>query len=285
MIDPMEFRRQCIKSDSERDRGLVTPPDIVRADDLCYGPDPVWNRLDVYRPAAAAGPLPVIVSFHGGAWVYGSKEIYQFYCMNLAQRGFAVVNYSYRLAPEHRFPAAIADTNRVFAWVQEHAAEYGLDLSRLFAVGDSAGAMGLAVYACILTNPAYAAAYPFTPPSGLTLRGIALNCGLYTALDKQKDLAPMLPQENPAQALSLLHVISHITPAFPPSFVMTSNGDFLRDEPQHLLPVFQKHGVPHQFRCCGDDAHVLFHVFHCDIRSEAARGINDAECAFFRSLC
>ena len=78
MIDPMEFRRQCIKSDTERDRGLVTPPDIVRADDLCYGPDPVWNRLDVYRPAAAAGPLPVIVSFHGGAWVYGSKEIYQF---------------------------------------------------------------------------------------------------------------------------------------------------------------------------------------------------------------
>ena len=55
--------------------------------------------LDVYRPKLnIKGKLPVIMSVHGGGWVYGDKDVYQWYCMNLAQRGFAVVNYSYRLA-------------------------------------------------------------------------------------------------------------------------------------------------------------------------------------------
>ena len=62
-----------------------------------------WQKLDVYRQKDATGKLPVIVSVHGGGWVYGDKERYQFYCMDLAERGFAVVNFSYRLAPEYKF--------------------------------------------------------------------------------------------------------------------------------------------------------------------------------------
>lgn len=90
-------------------------------------------------------PLPAIVSVHGG-WVYGSKEVYQFYCMSLARRGFAVVNFSYRLAPKHKFPAPLEDANAVFHWVLAHAGEYGFDPERIFAVGDSAGANILRLY-------------------------------------------------------------------------------------------------------------------------------------------
>ena len=91
----------CTKSDTARDSGLTTPPEIQRFDDIQYGSDPKWNILDVYRPKSAADSLlPVIVSFHGGGWVYGDKEVYQFYCMDLAKRGFAVINYTYRLAPK-----------------------------------------------------------------------------------------------------------------------------------------------------------------------------------------
>ena len=99
-----EYVRKSFKMNDEiRDAGLTTPADVVRYDDILYGSDEVWQRLDVYRPAEAEGKtLPVIVSVHGGGFVYGDKELYQYYCMNLAQKGFAVVNFTYRLAPEFK---------------------------------------------------------------------------------------------------------------------------------------------------------------------------------------
>ena len=119
----LEIRQLFTKYDDIRDAGLTTPAGIRRFDDIQYGSDPAWQKLDVYRPAAATGKLPVIVSFHGGAWAYGDKERYQYYCMELAMHGFAVVNYTYRLTPEYQFPAPLEDTNLVFGWVLEHAEE------------------------------------------------------------------------------------------------------------------------------------------------------------------
>ena len=97
MSQTSDFIRSSWKvSDAERDAGLTTPLDIVRYDDIVYGTDPKWQSLDVYRPKACEDrKLPVIVSVHGGAWVYGDKELYQYYCMDLAQRGFAVVNFTF----------------------------------------------------------------------------------------------------------------------------------------------------------------------------------------------
>ena len=278
------IRKEWAESDAKRDAGLVTPPEVERFDDIVYGTDPQWQRLDVYRPRSAEGRLPVIVSFHGGAWVYGSKEVYQFYCMDLARRGFAVVNYSYRLAPEQRFPAAMEDTNTVFAWLLKHAETYGFDPDAVFAVGDSAGAMGIALYACAVTNPDYAAGYPFRIPEGLRLRGVALNCGIYAAHGRAEALADYLPEEDAEHALEMLHVPDHVTADFPPSYVMTANRDFLHAEPAYLMQEFDRLGVPYRYRMYGDSAHPLAHVFHCDIRKEAAQQANDDECAFFREL-
>ena len=112
------IRKEFKKNDDLRDSGLTTPEEILRFDDIVYGSDPQWHVLDVYRPKERAGEeLPVIVSVHGGGWVYGDKERYQYYCMDLAKRGFAVVNFTYRLAPEAKFPASLEDTNDVFCWV------------------------------------------------------------------------------------------------------------------------------------------------------------------------
>ena len=104
------IRKQFKEGDDIRDAGLTTPAGIKRFDDIAYGPDIDWQVLDVYRPKDIEGPLPVIVSVHGGGWVYGDKERYQWYCMDLALRGFAVVNFTYRLAPEFKFPASMEDT-------------------------------------------------------------------------------------------------------------------------------------------------------------------------------
>jgi len=278
------IRKSWEENDMKRDEGLTTPEGIERFDNLVYGTDSKWQSLDVYRPRNAEGRLPVIVSFHGGAWVYGYKEIYQYYCMNLAERGFAVVNYNYRLAPENRFPAAMEDTNAVFAWIISHKEEYGFDTDHIFAVGDSAGAMGIALYACLATNATYAEKYAFHVPEELKIRGVALNCGLYTARGRAEDLVYYLPQSHAEEALDLLHVTDHITPSFPPSYVMTSNCDFLNQEPPALLEQLEKHGVPYRYQMYGDKANPLYHVFHCDIKSEWAKQANDDECEFFRSL-
>lgn len=174
------IRESFGRGDDIRDAGLTTPEDVVRFDNLVYGSDPAWQALDVYRPRSAAGEtLPVIVSVHGGGWVYGDKERYQFYCMSLAQRGFAVVNFTYRLAPEFQYPAPLEDTNLVFGWILRHADQYGLDTNQLFAVGDSAGGNILGLYAAFCTNPAYVARFSFQPHPSVKLRAVGLFCGDY----------------------------------------------------------------------------------------------------------
>lgn len=280
----LKIRNSFKEYDDKRDAGLTTPPEIARFDDICYGTDPKWQSLDVYRPKAAEGKLPVIVSFHGGAWVYGDKERYQYYCMELAKHGFTVVNFTYRLAPEFQYPAPLEDANLVFAWVMEHAEEYGFDTEKIFGVGDSAGATGIAMYTCILTNPNFAKCFDFKVPRELKLRGVGLACGLYSLHTKLDSMEDFVPAERMGSAMEELNVIEHVTPDFPPAFIFSSNGDFLREEPGYLLPVLDRCGVAYTYRFLGDDANTLWHVFHLDIRSEAAISINTEMCDFFHSL-
>ena len=122
-----KIRSEFKKADDERDALMNTPEDIERWDNIVYGHDDrEMQRLDVYRPKQAQGEdLPVIISVHGGAWMYGDKERYQYYCMSLAQRGFAVVNFTYRLAPESKFPAQLEDVNLVCKWVMKRAGSKG----------------------------------------------------------------------------------------------------------------------------------------------------------------
>ena len=274
--------------DNKRHAGCTTPPDIRRFDDIVYGPDTKWNRLDVYRPLEAEGPLPVIVSLHGGGWVYGDKERYQYYCMSLAQQGFAVVNFTYRLAPRHKFPAPVEDTNRVFSWLLEHAGEYGFDTRNIFAVGDSAGAHLLAMYSCICTSPAYAAGFPVQPPAGFVPSAVALNCGVYRIEKGGKQdlttrlMADYLPGKGTPAEFAQISVLDHVTGAFPPAFVMTAEGDFLAGQAKPMAERLQELGGEAEYHYYGDSEHVLGHVFHCDTRSEAAGRCNRDECNFFK---
>ena len=201
--------------------------------DIVYGDDPIWQSLDVYLPKAAKGKiLPVIVSVHGGGWVYGDKKVYQFYCMELAKSGFAVVNYSYRLAPEYRYPAPYEDTNDVFRWLLGNADKYGFDTGNIFGVGDSAGALGMAIYALIVTDKKYAEYYDFTVPEGLVLKGLGLSCGLYKVVDSKtvSTLRDFLRDEDYPAMLERLNVVDMVSSSFPPCFLMTAVGDFLREE-------------------------------------------------------
>jgi acetyl esterase/lipase len=278
------------EGDAIRDEGLTTPEDIERIDNIAYGADRKWQIMDVYRPKEARGKLPVIVSVHGGGWVYGDKERYQFYCMSLAQRGFAVVNFTYRLAPEFQFPAPLEDTNLVFTWVLDHAQEYGFDSRYVFGVGDSAGGNLLGLYAGLCTNPEYAKNFSFRSPEGFAPTAIALNCGCYIIEMKDPEdltaklMQDYLPDKGSQKEIEQVNVLNHITPDFPPVFFMTATGDMLQEHAFMLAKKVWENKIPFIFRFYGDKDHELGHVFHCNIKLEAAAFCNDEECDFFRGF-
>lgn len=126
-----------------RDGRRVLAPDpmpIAEARDLTapgpHGPVP----LRLYRPEAAARPLPALVYFHGGGWVIGDIETHDGVCRHLANAArCAVLSVDYRLGPEHRFPAAVDDAFAATRWVAGQAEALGLDPRRLAVGGDSAG--------------------------------------------------------------------------------------------------------------------------------------------------
>ena len=287
------MRREWKINDAKRDAGLTTPDDIQRFDDIQYGPDPVENKLDVYRPKNAQGKIPVIVSVHGGGWVYGDKELYQFYGMNLAQRGFAVVNFTYRLAPEVKFPAPLEDTNNVIRWMYENQEEYGLDMDHVFMVGDSAGGHLCGLYSAICTNPEYAVNYTFKVPNGFVPQAVALNCGAYNPLSEvgvlgdeqdQELMGDFLPEKGSEKERALVNVTDHVTEKFPPVYLMTCVGDFCRPQAPLLEAALKKNGVYYEFKTYGTEENPLYHVFHLTIQEPEGQKCNDEECDFFRRI-
>ena len=98
-------------------------------------------KARVYTPLGAGiAPGPGILFFHGGGFVIGDLESHDMLCKRLAEGARCrVVSIDYRLAPEHKFPAAHEDALNVWHWVQEHAGTLGLDPERLAVSGDSAG--------------------------------------------------------------------------------------------------------------------------------------------------
>lgn len=280
------------ENDDIRDAGLTTPEDVIRFDDIEYGANKEWQVLDVYRPVnAAEKKLPVIVSVHGGGWVYGDKERYQHYCMSLAQRGFAVVNFTYRLAPQYKYPSSLEDTNLVFTWVLNNAKEYGFDTKYVFGVGDSAGAHNLGLYSAICTNPEYAKEYSFPIPEGFVPTAIALNCGAYEIQTEGAEnmltaqlMDDFLPKINIGKEMKLITVTNHITKDFPPTFFMTATGDFLIEQAKALCHKLMEKNVPFQFRFYGDAKKDLGHVFHLNLKIKESGICNDEECHFFKGF-
>lgn len=113
------------------------------------------GMMDVYRPAAAAGALPVVVFFYGGSWRSGSRGDYRFVAAELARRGMVVVVPDYRLFPQVRFPAFLEDGARAVAAVRRQAAAWGGDPQRIVLAGHSAGAW---IAAMLALDPEYLAA-------------------------------------------------------------------------------------------------------------------------------
>lgn len=290
------FRARCSRRDAKRDAKLKEPSDVTAKKDINYaGNSDRYNLLDIYYPKTAQGKLPVIVSVHGGGYVYGTKEIYKYYGMYLAGQGFVFVNFNYHLAPKQKFPGQLKEAVMVLFWMTEHADEYHMDLNNVFMVGDSVGAQMASQLAAIYSNKAYASLFPFQIPPQIKLRAIALNCGLYE-LGVPKDgkkvqgEAAMLGGlmrdylgAAPERFGEMLDVKGHITGAFPPAYIMTAHYDILKKKAKPMYDLLRELGVEAQYKCYGSkETKYMAHVCHVNMNLEEAQQINRDECAFFR---
>ncbi len=99
-------------------------------------------KLDIWRPDEASNDssLPVLIFWHGGGWVKGSREDYAFAAKAFARAGFLVVIPDYRKVPDVHFPDYIEDGAQAVNWVQNNITQYGGDPERIALSGHSAGA-------------------------------------------------------------------------------------------------------------------------------------------------
>ena len=152
-LSPDRARHQPTLADAAtrllEQRGKPAPPSGVSTQDLAFGPRNTLVRL--YRPDGIAVRAPLILYFHGGGWVDGNVSAFAGSAAALARStGALVAAASYRLAPEHRFPAAHEDAQAAYAWLVSQAASLGGDPRRIAVVGEAAGgnlALNVAVQA------------------------------------------------------------------------------------------------------------------------------------------
>ena len=153
-LTPAEARKQPTPTDAVmavlRKQGKPTTPEpgVTATDRTIPGPGgPLPVRI--YTPTAGTAPYPVIVYYHGGGWVIGSKEVYDAGARGISKgAGAVVISVDYRLGPEHKFPAAHDDAVAAYKWAVANARSLRGDSTRMALAGESAGG-GLAVATAI----------------------------------------------------------------------------------------------------------------------------------------
>lgn len=206
----------------------------------------VPSRL--YRPSADTN-LGLLVYYHGGGWVIGGLDSHDAVCRSLANRmGHAVLSVDYRLAPEHRFPAAVEDALCSLRWAYENAAELGINPERIAVGGDSAGGnlaaivsqqrpvplvFQLLIYPATDMTQSFASHVENAAGPVLTDKAMEWFIGHYMADANKKD-----PLASPHFAPdSLLQ-------GAPPALIITAEHDPLRDEGEEYGRRLIENGVP-----------------------------------------
>jgi acetyl esterase len=222
----------------------------------------------VYAPAAGRA-LPGIVYFHGGGFVIGGLDSHDGTCRALANAsGCAVVSVDYRLAPEHRFPAAPEDCYAALRFVAERGEELGIDPRRLAVAGDSAGGNLAAVTALLarerrgpdlrfqllvypVADHAFDTASYRDNAEGyfLTTAMMRWFWGHYLERPEQGDD----PLASPLRAKDLA--------GLPPALVITAEYDPLRDEGEAYAERLRKAGVAAELLRYDGQIHGFFSLF------------------------
>jgi len=212
------------------------------------------------------GLAPCLVFFHGGGWVIGDLDSHDVVCRKLADAGeLLVASVDYRLAPEHKFPAAVDDAIAATTWIAENAKQFGIDALRLAVGGDSAGGnlaavvaiaardgKGPAISAQMLIYPATEAARTHPshsePETSILLTHSVTRYFYESYLNGAADVQDW--RASPARARTLV--------GLPPAYVLTAGADPLRDEGCEYAARLKAAGVDVTWRHFSGQFHGFF---------------------------
>jgi acetyl esterase len=244
------------------------PPEMASVQPLAIPAPHGSIAARIYTPKKLRktdGRAPCLVFFHGGGWVIGDLETHDVVCRKLAQEGeLIVISIDYRLAPEHKFPAAVDDAIAATKWIAANAIKLGIDASRLMVGGDSAGGNLAAVVSLaardgngpniagqVLIYPAtdFSRKHPShrEPETSILLTHSVIGWFMnhYMGEADIKDW-----RASPARAGTLA--------GLPPAYVLTAGADPLRDEGDEYAERLRAAGVAVTYRHFPGQFHGFF---------------------------
>lgn len=163
----------------ERDENFKFPDDVVRIKDIGYDKRYPERRLDVYRPSDTSRKYPVIVNVHGGGLVMGNKEFNTYFCAQLARLGFVVFSVEYRLIPDTKIYGQWDDVSRAMDFVADIAPAFDGDMSNVYMVGDSSGALLIVYTLALQKNRRFANTANVKPCLKLNVNAVSLISGMF----------------------------------------------------------------------------------------------------------
>lgn len=218
-----------------------------------------------YRPADSEGAA-LLVYFHGGGFAIADLDVYEALCRLIARDAHVqVLSVDYRLAPEHKAPAALDDAYAAYRWAVEHAADLGADPDRVAVGGDSAGG-NLAAGVCLrarddnaLTPFLQLLIYPMVDATGASRSETLFGSGFFLT---ERDIAWFV--DNYLAGSGLEPTDPRVSPRFtedlsglPLALIVTAGFDPLRDQGDDYAAALRAAGVPVDHRRLGSMTHMF----------------------------
>ncbi|MDZ4632603.1 alpha/beta hydrolase [Bacillus cereus] len=239
-------------------KNAINETQIVR--DINYNSKFPDGTLDIIYPKIYNEKTPVIFWVHGGGFVGGDKSDITGYAVELAAKGYTVVNINYALAPKRNYPTPVLQLGEAYEYIKENTKKYHLKLDRVYFAGDSAGAQISGQFVNIQTSPRYANLTkidPIVEPS--TIKGILLFCGPYdmpalAKMETTKEVQDFMRTTGWAYfgkkdfeslpEIEIASIFKHITKDYPPTFITDGNKASFEEQGKAMASALESKGVP-----------------------------------------
>ncbi|MGG5741580.1 MULTISPECIES: alpha/beta hydrolase [Bacillus cereus group] len=217
------------------------------------------GKLDLIYPKNRTEKSPIIFWVHGGGFVGGDKSDITGYAVELAARGYIVVNINYALAPKREYPTPVLQLGEAYEYIKENAKKYDLNLNHVYFAGDSAGAQISGQFVNIQTSEEYAKLAKIDAivnPS--TIKGVLLFCGPYNMpelakIESTKEIQDFMRTTGWAylgkknwegsSEVKIASILNHVTKKYPPAFITDGNTGSFEDQGKALASALQSKGV------------------------------------------
>ena len=251
-----------------------TPAAVAQVEDITIAGPGGQLPLRIYTPAGT-GPFPLLIYLHGGGWVFGTLDQSDNVCRYFTSKvGCIVISVDYRLAPKHKFPAAVEDAYCATQWVAENAKRITGDPARIAIGGASAGG-NLAAVVCLMAKDRSGPSLVFQllayPPTNIytletaSYRDFGRGHGLgkshvkwYRTQYLENEEDGKSPYASPLLADDLSNL--------PPALIFTGEFDVLRDDGESYAKRLKQEGVPARYIRYAN----MGHIAHWTIESDQA---------------